>query len=236
MSKYYTTIEGRPPSFEVRRTLKDEDRPVLVAFSLGKDAICATHALLDDGIDVRLAYLYLVPGLDFVQRTVESLEDHFGMEIRQYPHPSIFRWLTRKTMISPGQADILDSCDLVAPDYGLVWDLIKEDFGLPADTWVADGARANDSQQRRMSLQRHGVMKEGSRKVSPIWDWSIAAIRDCMAHKNVPVPVDYEWFGRSFDGLDRRFLGPLKEHAPEDFDRVLEFFPMADLDLVRHEL
>lgn len=236
MTKLLTSISGVPESAKIRQDLKAEGRKVLVSFSLGKDAICAAHALKDDGIDIELAYLYLIPELHFVDKTVGELEDHFGQKIHQYPHPSLFRWLRRKVFVSPGQAGIIDACQLADMDYDFAWKIIREDLGLPGETWVADGVRANDSQQRRMAFQKYGAMKLKSRKVSPIWDWSIAAIRECMEAKEVPVPVDYEWFGRSFDGLDQRFLGPLKEHAPEDFERVLEWFPFADLGLVRHDL
>ncbi|MFB9776129.1 hypothetical protein [Brevibacterium otitidis] len=207
-----------------------------MAFSLGKDAICANHALRDAGVETRLAYLFLIPDLGFVQRTVAELEDHFGQQIRQYPHPSLFRWLRNSVFQPPERLAVIEAANLVEPSYELTWDLIREDTGLDADTWVADGVRANDSQQRRMAFKRFGVMKPKNRKVSPVWDWSIAEIRECMADKGVPTPVDYGWFGRSFDGIDPRFLEPLKANAPEDYQRVLDWFPLADLGMVRHGL
>jgi hypothetical protein len=42
-------------------------------------------------------------------------------------------------------------------------------------------------------------------------------------------------FGRSFDGLDLRFLVPLKKHRPKDYAKVLEWFPLADLEVFRWE-
>ena len=43
----------------------------------------------------------------------------------------------------------------------------------------------------------------------------------------MPLPVDYEMFGRSFDGIDYRFISPIKERFPDDYARILEWFPMA---------
>jgi predicted PP-loop superfamily ATPase len=47
-----TTIEGQPTSAEVRASLAGEGRPVLLAFSRGKDSIAAWLALRDAGVDV----------------------------------------------------------------------------------------------------------------------------------------------------------------------------------------
>ena len=48
-----TIIKGQPTSAEVRATLAAEGRPVLVAFSTGKDALACELALQDAGIDTR---------------------------------------------------------------------------------------------------------------------------------------------------------------------------------------
>ncbi len=42
--------------------------------------------------------------------------------------------------------------------------------------------------------------------------------------------------GHSFDGLDYRFIEPLSRHAPEDYTRDLDWFPLAELELLRHDL
>jgi hypothetical protein len=41
-----------------------------------------------------------------------------------------------------------------------------------------------------------------------------------LKHHNLHLPIDYRIFGRSFDGLDLRFLLPLKKHLPRDYKRV----------------
>lgn len=117
--------------------------------------------------------------------------------------------------------------------YDQIVSLIREDFGLPASTWVADGVRAADSPVRRVSIIRHGAMKQGKRKVSPVWDWRKRDVLDSLAADGIQLPPEYEWFGRSFDGLDYRFLEPLSRHAPDDYARILEWFPLAGLELIR---
>ena len=231
-----TTVKGQPPSTEIRRRLADENRPVLVSMSLGKDAIATQAALTDEDIETVLVYLYLIPGLRFVEDTIHTLEDAFGQRIHQYPHPSLYRWLNNLTFQPPERCAVIEAAQLPTPTYDQLWQLIKDDLGLPQDTWQADGVRAADSIVRRASLTRHGPMKPSNHKVSPIFDWLKAEVMDCIQSHGVPLPIDYKWFGRSFDGIDYRFLAPLREHAPHDYQRVLDWFPLADLEIMRAEM
>ena len=228
-----TIIRDQPTSADVRARLAAEGRPVLVAFSTGKDAIAAELALQDAGVETRLAYLYPVPGLRFIEDTLAAQEDALGKSIARYPHPSLWRWLNNLVLQPPERCAIIEAARMPTVDYDEMWRLIKADLGMPDDTWVADGVRAADSIVRRASFVRHGVMKPGRRKVSPVADWLKGEVMGRIAAAGIALPVDYEWFGRSFDGIDFRFLEPLSRFAPDDYARVLEWFPLADLELMR---
>ena len=236
-----TIIKGQPTSAEVRASLAAEGRPVLVAFSGGKDAIAAELALQDAGIETVLAHLYYIPGrepgrtLDFVEQGLTDLEQALGKPIHRYPHPSFYRWLNNFVFQPPERCEVIEAAQLPIPDYQVMWELIRADLKLPADTWVADGVRAADSILRRPSSARHGVMKAGSGKASPVADWLKAEVLDRIAAAGIQLPVDYQFFGRSFDGIDHRFLKPISEHFPDDFARILDWFPLADLELFRAE-
>lgn len=67
-----TAIKGQPPSSEIRKRLAAQGKPVLVAFSTGKDALACELALRDAGVETRLAYLYYIPGLSFVEETLSE--------------------------------------------------------------------------------------------------------------------------------------------------------------------
>ena len=228
-----TIIKGQPTSAEVCATLATEGRPVLVAFSTGKDALACELALRDAGVETRLAYLYLIPGLRFVEDTLAQQEDLLGKRIARYPHPSLWRWLNNLVFQPPERCAIIEAAQMPTIEYDAMWQLIRQDMGLPADTWVADGVRAADSIVRRASFTKHGVMKPAKHKVSPVADWLKAEVMGRIEKAGIPLPVDYEWFGRSFDGIDYRFLEPLSRFAPDDYQRVLDWFPLADLEIFR---
>jgi len=234
-----TVIKGQPPSSEIRGKLAAERKPVLVAFSAGKDAIATELALQDAGVKTILAYLYYIPGrqpgttLTFIEDTLSSLEASLGKPIHRYPHPSLWHWLRGLVFQPPERCAVIEAAMMPPIGYEDMWDMIREDLRLPKNTWVADGVRAADSIARRASLSVHGVMKPSSRKVSPIADWLKATVLGRIEQAGISLPVDYQWFGRSFDGIDYRFIEPLSRFAPDDYQRVLDWFPLADLQLFR---
>ena len=118
-----TVINGQPPSAEIRERLANEGRPVLVAFSGGKDAIATELALQDSGVETVLVMLYSIPGripgktLDFVEDGLEKLERALGKPIHRYPHPSFYRWLNNFVFQPPERCEIIEAANIPTPDY-----------------------------------------------------------------------------------------------------------------------
>lgn len=230
-----TVIKGQPTSAEVLERLKEEDRPVLLSFSCGKDSIAAWIAMEDAGIEVVPCYMWTVPNLKFVNDELKYFEGVFGRRIHRYPHASYYRMIVDLIDQSPEHCGLIEAAMIPKPSYDDIWRLIREDLGLYADTWVADGVRAADSIVRRASFVKHGVMKAKNRKVSPIADWLKSEVLEAIDRRGVKLPIDYEIWGRSFDGIDYRFTAPMRERLPEDFDTLKTWFPMIESDIVRHE-
>lgn len=226
-------MEGNPSSEQIRRELAEAGRPVLLAFSRGKDSLATWLALREAGVEVVPFHLYRVPFLRFVDESVRQFEDYFDTRIRQYPHPALFRWLLNLTFQAPQNIRTIEAAGLEQYSYEELHELIKQDVGLPADTWVADGVRACDSPNRRSAMKMRGPWRESVLKVSPVWDWRIRHVREVRERYRCPQAIDYEWFGRSYDGIDYRFTEPLSRYAPDDYQRLLEWFPLVDLELFR---
>jgi 3'-phosphoadenosine 5'-phosphosulfate sulfotransferase (PAPS reductase)/FAD synthetase len=231
-------IDGATPSADIRADLARTGVPVLLAFSRGKDSLAAWLALRDAGVEVRPFHLYLVPGLEFVDESLAFYEDFFGQRIPQLPHPSLFRWLNNLTFTPPERIRVIEAAQLPEPDYVEISRVLcAEVYGLdPATTLTADGIRAADSPNRRTAIKGHGPVRRHVMKVSPVWDWRIRHVRAALEHHACPLPVDYELFNRTFDGLDYRFLAPIKDRFPRDYQRILDWFPLADLEIFRAQL
>lgn len=234
----YIELPGQPPSVDVLADLAAAGRPVLLSFSRGKDSVATWLALREAGVEVVPFHMYSVPGLAFVDDSVAMFEDYFGCRIIQIPHPRVYRWLSNFVFQVPERIATIRAAELPEPSYAVLEQLVLEQVGLPADTWVADGTRAADSPNRRIGFTRFGPWRDhGDRhKVFPVWDWRSWHVKAALHRHKAPLPVDYEWFGRSFDGIDFRYLEPLSRHAPDDYARILAWFPLAELELFRARL
>ena len=207
----------------------------LLAFSTGKDAIAAWLAIRDHFDRVHPYYLYLVPGLEFVEESLDYYERFFGIKIIRLPHPSLHRWLNGFVYQAPQNCAVIEQAQLPTFDYTDSVRAIIEDYKLQPGMLAADGVRAADSPMRRIAIKTHGPITASQQKYHPVWDWKKADLMDVFRKNNVKLPIDYKLFGRSFDGIDLRFLLPLKKHLPRDYQRILEWFPMADLQIHRWE-
>lgn len=220
---------------ETIRAVRAEQDKTLLAFSTGKDAIAAWLAIRDHFDEVVPYYLYLIPGLEFVDESLGYYEQFFGVRITRLPHPSLYRWLNNFVFQPPERCLVIEQARLPMFDYADVRQVMCEDKGLPLETLVADGVRAADSPMRRIAIQTHGSISKRLGKYHPVWDWRKADLVGAFRKAGVRLPEDYRLFGRTFDGLDLRFTLPLKKHRPRDYQRILEWFPLIDLEVWRYE-
>jgi len=208
---------------------------VILSFSLGKDSIGAWFRLKKYFKKIHLFYFYLVPDLEFVDRSIKYYEDCFETEIALLPSPSLYRMLNNLVFQAPENCHLIEEAQLQEFDYDGIVNQWKRDVGLDESTFVAHGTRANDSIMRRTALKKWGSLNPKRRTFLPIYDWNKDRLKQCLRDNRIKLPVDYEMFGRSFDGIDYRFLQPIKDKFPRDYARILEFFPLAELELKRRE-
>ena len=75
-----------------------------------------------------------------------------------------------------------------------------------------------DSPMRRIGIKTHGAINHNDKRFYPVYDWNKERLLNEIDAAGVKLPVDYELFGRTFDGLDYRFLKPISERFPEDYE------------------
>ena len=217
------------------REVAKRQKKTLLAFSTGKDAIAAWLAIREHFEEVVPYYLYLVPGLEFVDEQIAMYERFFETKITQLPHPSVPRLLNNFVFQPPQNCAVIEDAGLPDFDYPDIQAAMCQMHNLPKKTLVADGVRAADSPMRRIAINTHSSISYKQLKYHPIWDWRKADLIECFKKHNVRLGSDYKIFGRSFDGIDLRFLLPIKKHYPKDYQKILELFPMADLEVFRWE-
>ncbi|OQS32996.1 phosphoadenosine phosphosulfate reductase [Chromobacterium haemolyticum] len=220
---------------ETIKAVRKRQSETLLAFSTGKDAIAAMLAIQPHFDAVHPYYLYLVPGLEFVEESIDYYERFFGVQIKRLPHPSLHRWLNSFIFQPPERCRVIEQAGLPNFEYTDIQRAIVESEGLPQNMLVADGVRAADSPMRRIAIMTHGPVSYKQLRFHPVWDWRKADLITAFKKANVRLPVDYKIWGRSFDGLDLRFILPMKKHLPRDYKKVLEWFPLIELEVFRWE-
>jgi hypothetical protein len=224
-----------PNGEEVMRRVKRINKTVLLGFSCGKDSIAAWIALRAAGFHVIPYYLYIVPDLEFIEDSLEYFGNFFGERVLRLPHPSLFRMMRNLVFQAPEHCSIMEACQWPEPSYEDLTDLLREDFGLDKTVYNAAGVRAVDSPNRYRAVKKYGPINHKRRAFWPVWDWRKKKLISEFQRARVKLPIDYKWFGRSFDGLDYRFLGILKRESPSDYRKILEWFPLADVEIKRRE-
>lgn len=229
------TLPNLLSGFDTIRTMRERSDKCLLAFSCGKDSIGAWLALRQEGMSVTPFYMYLIPELEFVESSLQYYESFFGQKILRLPHPSLYRMINNMVFTPPERCRIIEASSFPQFDYQDLMRGLREWLDIDDDTMTATGVRCADSINRRRHFVKHGSVNWSRKTFYPVWDLRIDGLLGLMRHYKVKVPIDYKIFGRSFDGIDYRFLAPIKQHFPNDFARILEYFPLAELELKRAE-
>lgn len=220
---------------ETIKRVRESQVDTLLAFSTGKDSIVTWLSIRDHFDKVIPFYLYSIPGLDFIDESLDYYERFFETKITRLPHPRLHRMLNEFTFQTPERCLVIEQSGLPSHSYEDIHDVMRRDFKLPDNTMTADGVRAADSPMRRIAINTHGPISFNLKRYHPIWDKLKDEMLAIFEKSGVKLPEDYKLFGRSFDGFDLRFMLPLKKHRPADYQKVLEWFPLVELEIFRWE-
>lgn len=225
-------------SAELCEQMAAECDTAILAFSTGKDSIAAWLQMRRYFTRIVPYYCYCVPGLEFVEESLRYYEDFFGCHIYRLPHRSFFRWLRGYVYQPPNRATTIERADLPSDEEyndDTIGDLIRNCAQLPDGAYVGNGVRMADSPYRRIGIKTHGAINHNAKRFYPVYDWKKEDLMRAFLESGVKLPVDYRLFGRTFDGLDYRFLKPIKEHYPRDYEKIMDWFPLAELEIRRRE-
>lgn len=223
---------------EITDFLRAQGR-VILSFSGGKDSLTAWALLHELGVDVEPFYMVMVPGLSWVEGYLAYLERHFGCHIMRVQHPQPYHWLSTYTSQPPHRKGALDFLRLPRFDYPDVERGVRRTLAArradPAwkDAWVAVGTRTVDSPQRRRSFERYGWKRDKLKKLYPIHSFRKDDVIDVLVRHGLKLSPCYRMFGRSFDGVDFRYLDAIRTDYPEDYRRILDWLPLAGLEFHR---
>lgn len=221
-------------------------RKMILGFSRGKDAIAAAIECMKHCEAVIPVYYETgCPGLEFVRRSLRYYEKHlFKRRIHVVPHPNMLRILKNAVFQDWDGFYIIDMLGIDKPNGDRVWPKwTHEDVRrwvckvekLPMTTFSATGVRAADSVTRRTAIARNGPITTSKHTAHVIWDWNKERMLKEIGDARIKLPFDYAIWGRTFDGIDARFMIPLRDRFPQDYERLKAWFPLLEADCIRYE-
>jgi len=226
----------------IRFVKQERGETVLLSFSRGKDSM-AVWLYLRDHFNILPFYLYLIPGLSWEEESLNYYERFFNTHILRLPHPLFYQMLRNGEWQTPETVPVIRAMNLPAYDLSIIDNLIAIDcLGLDENTpeswpFCAMGIRQCDSLERRRLIQQMGVVGLGKKRrfFYPIWDWKIDQVGRIILDANLKLPIDYDLFGRTVVALNYRRLVKIRHRYPGDYQKILEWFPLAELEIFRYE-
>lgn len=205
----------------------DPREGVIVGVSGGKDSVVTLDLCRQHFARVEAYHLYVVPGIGFVERYLEYLERRFEVTIHRRPS-FILADALRSGMFRAVRLDVpaIKPVEIEAAE--------RARCGL---NWIATGLKKCDSLERRGMLSRWGAIDRERHKLYPIADMSQAQVQQYLREKGILLPPDYALWGRSWGyDLGGRYLSDIRRKWPEDFAKILKFFPLCGAEADQWEM
>lgn len=202
---------------------------VLVALSGGKDSLAVLDLCKKTFDHVEAFYLYLVDGLECVERHLFAIAKRYDVKVHKVPHPILAKTLRTSTFM-PAWDGTYERAGTVS--FSDMEALARKRAGIE---WTAYGERVNDSIERRAKIEKVGMVHESTRRVYPIAFWKEREVYAYLQAHKIPLPVRLGNGKTSGFGLSGEILTFLKREWPADFKRVLEVYPFAEALVYREE-
>ncbi len=211
---------------------------LIVAFSSGKDAVCMALRLKRHFEELIPFCCYYVPGLRIMDEALAYYEDKlFGGPIIRAPHPALIAWLNENRYQTP--EDVQDVAKSALPahiSFLEIVEMIAEKHGLDPKPIYAVGSRAGEFFGRAVTVDKNrGGVWWSHRQFWPIWEMTKTEVLDEIKRAGLRLSREYDVWQTSFCGIDYAFMRELKAKEPDDWQRVLEWFPLIEAEIGRFE-
>ena len=224
MSVHQETIKN----LEARANI---DPKIAVAYSGGKDSLAVMDLCVKTFPQVSAFFWYCAPDLEWCNQQMRFAKERWGIDVIQLPH-----WDMMMAMRDGEWCDATAAMEKV-PDITL-----KEAYAWSMDLaeakFCAAGMKDADGLPRRQFFANIRDSKDSvwRRLLFPIREWNKKDVLDYLAANDIPIPVAEAGAVTTGVGLNHDSLCWLHDKHPEDFEKLLRWFPYAGSAVERRKL
>ena len=198
----------------------------IVSYSGGKDSAAVLDLACRYFKTVYAFHMHFVKGLSFQEAQIAWAERRYGIEIVRLPHFGLSD-LLRYGSYRQYDMDV----PIVSPN-----DVYEYVRGLFDCWWVAGGERINDSIWGRAMLKHAGGSVDEQRgRFYPVLNWNKAELVGYIKARRIKVSPESGVLGHSYRSLNGKELSLIKQYYPADFQKVLQWFPLAEASAKQYE-
>lgn len=195
--------------------------------SLGKDSLVVLDLIYHKFRRVVCVFMYFVPGLEHIRRWQQWLVTRYpNVEFVEIPHWCLSYILKGGLYCVPNpQVKLMSLRDTVKS--------IRLSTGL---YYVFLGMKKADGMNRRLMLLGYADnLYENLGMVYPLAEWTQKDVLAYMRQQRMPTPVRYGMAASSGIGFNLDCFLWMREHYPEDLQKVFQTFPLAEREMWKLE-
>jgi 3'-phosphoadenosine 5'-phosphosulfate sulfotransferase (PAPS reductase)/FAD synthetase len=210
--------------------VREQSDSILVGLSGGKDSLAVLDLCASIFPKVEAYYMYLVRDLRCVESGINYVARRYDVKVHKYPHWRLGQFM-KYGVYMPHRATAAAWRDCRFID---IEAKAQEDSGIE---WSALGHRMTDSLERRGMLNPLQGIDHKTRRVYPIWLWKTKAVFAYLRAKRIPLPPSLSAEQRNMTSANLRVdtLIYMREHYPDDYEKMKEVFPYAEAQIKRRE-
>ena len=198
---------------------------VIVGFSSGKDSIVTLDLCFKYFKRVVPFFMYLVPDLEFQEKTLKWYENRYNTEIIRIPHFEVSEFLKYGSFtVADWNVDVVGIND--------TYEYLRQKTGIH---WIAAGERCADSIVRNAMIKKSGSIDYKRGRFYPLAYWKKNEVLQYIKQKKLYLSHEQRKIGFSFRSLAGCELAIIKEMYPKDYEKILKVYPFAGAGVERYE-
>lgn len=206
---------------QVFSALRKKTNKVILFYSCGKDSIALLFLCRKffEAKNIVCVYMEFVEGLTHTDNLLNFAEKE--NTLIKLPHWQTSHYIANNyyRIYKPVKCEKIMLTD--------VYRYVRSKTGID---WIIDGKKMSDSMNRRLQLMNLEMkaIDAKNKTASPLSLWNKNDVLSFMKFNKLPKPFAYS--GKTSNGLDlnKPCLSFLKNNYPDDYQKILEIFPLAE--------